>query len=139
MSDVTVADDNDETETDSAAQIGAEDATNSKRRETKQRAQRRQQLEGEQFWRQIFCSEVGRREMWRLIAGPEGAHAFETRFMAGPAGIPDPNASWHARGEQDFGLRLYHAWLRDNPAGIALMHAENDPRFSVTRRRKASE
>jgi hypothetical protein len=78
--------------------------------------------------------------MWRIIAGTGSCHAFETRFACGPNGFPDDRAAWYGRGEQDMGLRLYHEWMRRDPAAIALMHQENDVRFIKPRgrRRRAS-
>ena len=122
---------------DSAAP--APEAVNSRKHERKESRIRREQQEADQFWKSVYDSEVGRREMWRLIAGPDGAHAFETRFPVGPSGVPDANAAWHAKGEQDFGLRLYHACLKRNPQSVALMHQENDHRFVETIRRKTGE
>jgi hypothetical protein len=93
-------------------------------------------LEADAFWTMVLGSEVGRREMWRIIAGSAACHAFETRFACGPNGFPDDRAAWYGRGEQDMGLRLYHEWMRRDPAAIALMHQENDVRFIKPRGRR---
>ena len=117
----------------------APESVNSRKHERKESRIRREQQEADQIWKFVYDSEVGRREMWRLIAGADGAHAFETRFPVGPSGVPDANAAWHAKGEQDFGLRLYHACLKRNPQSVALMHQENDHRFAEPIRRKTGE
>lgn len=93
-------------------------------------------LEADAFWKMVLGSVVGRREMWRIIGGSGACHSFETRFACGPTGFPDDRAAWYARGEQDMGLRLYHEWMRRDPAAIALMHQENDHRFRKTRGRR---
>lgn len=99
------------------------------RRESKKDRAERERREADNFWRDCLSSVIGRRELWLLAAGATGAHAFETRFASGPNGFPDPNATWHAKGEQDFGLRLYHQWLRLDPSAVSKMHHENDVRF----------
>lgn len=91
----------------------------------------RESAEADSFWKSILASPIGRRELWRLFCGSGGAHGFETRFPAGSVGFPDANAAWYARGEQDFGLRLYHHWLRLDPISVGKMHAENDVRFAA--------
>lgn len=127
--------DNDER---SAARIGdaerailGADPTQTKplKRETKAQRIERELREADNFWRGILATVIGRRELWRIACGSGGAHAFETKFPAGPTGFPDANAAWHARGEQDFGLRLYHHWLQLDPAAVGQMHRENDSRF----------
>lgn len=126
-----------EDEQASAAVPGAADSigTDKPRRESNERKTRR---EIDAFWDFVFDTPVGRAEMWKLI-GPQGAHAFESRFMSGAVGFPDTNATWYARGEQDFGLRLYHAWLLRNPLKVALMHQENDTRFTKPKRRRGDK
>ncbi len=105
------------------------DASSPREHEKASRRQEREAREADSFWRSVLGSEVGRREMWRLIAGSGGAHAFEARFPSSEAGVPYPEAAFYERGVQDFGLRIYHAWLLRDPAAVALMHAENDARF----------
>lgn len=97
-----------------------------RRRETRIQ---REEREADEFWRGVLSTEIGRREMWKLIADTDAGHAFETRFPSGPMGFPDPNAAWYERGQQDFCLRLYQAWLRRDPAAVHKMHEEHDPRF----------
>ena len=99
---------------------------------------RREQREALSFWRAVLETEVGRREMWRKLFAAESSHAFETRFLSGPSGVPDPSASWYSRGEQDLGLRLFHTLQGICPEGVLLMQQENDPRF-VKPKRKTGE
>jgi len=91
---------------------------------------KREQREADEFWRACLSTPIGRRECWRLIAAEDAAHAFQTHFRAGPSGVPDKYATWYAKGEQDFGLRLYQRWLMLDVALVALMHKENDHRFA---------
>jgi hypothetical protein len=123
---------------DSAAQpsdaekeiLGLNDIPPKQKRESKKDRIGREQREADNFWRECLSNVVGRRELYRIAA--VAAHAFETKFPAGAVGFPDANAAWYLRGEQDFGLRLYHHWLRLDPANVAKMHAENDPRFQAS-------
>lgn len=86
-----------------------------------------QQREADRFWQGVFQSEVGRREMWRLLSE---AHPFETSFACGPNGFPQPEATWFKAGEQALGLRIYQAWLQKHPLEVMAMHREHDPRFA---------
>lgn len=95
----------------------------------------RETREAELFWQGVFDDRVGRREMWKLLFGADSTHAFNTDFSVSPTGIPDPNAAWYRRGEQDFGLRQYHKWQAIAPVGVLLMHQEHDPRFAKSKRR----
>lgn len=104
-----------------------------RRRETRRA---REDREREEFWKDVFRSAVGRREIWRMLFTGDGTHPFETRFPAGPVGFPDPNAAWYSRGEQDFGLRLYHSLLQIDRAGVLRMQDEHDPRFTKPKRPK---
>ena len=115
--------------------VPARDLEELRRYERKKDRRRREEREGDSFWIAVFESKAGRREMWRLCSA--GLHAFETRFAVTPTGMPDNNATWHAKGEQDVGLRLYHEWIRRFPEKVALMHHENDPRFRKSKPRKA--
>lgn len=91
-----------------------------------ERRQKREAREAEEFWRAVFSTPVGRREIWRLL---DEAGAFETRFACTPAGFPDPKATWFHYGQRELGQRLYQGWLFRLPDEIRLMHAENDRRF----------
>lgn len=76
------------------------------------------------FWRQVFSTEIGRREMWGIL---ESGHAFDERFLAGPTGFPQTEATWCQAGEQRLAFRLYRSWMCLDPDGVALMLRENDP------------
>lgn len=81
----------------------------------------------DEFWRGVMSTDVGRREMWNLIAVQ--GHAFETPFAVGPNGFPQPDATMWRAAEQAFGLRLYQSLLMLAPEETHLMHRECDPRF----------
>lgn len=87
---------------------------------------KREAREAREFWVGVLKDPIGRRELWRLFCGPNGGHAFETRFAAGPAGFPDSNATWYERGVQDFALRAYRYWITLDPAAVVAMHKENE-------------
>ena len=78
------------------------------------------------FWQRIFGTEVGRRELWRVL---ESAGTFQTPFACGPTGFPQPEATWFRAGQQELGLRLFFSWQRLDPGGVLLMQQEHDPRF----------
>lgn len=86
-----------------------------------------QEREGDRFWQELFQSEVGRREMWKLLAT---MHPFDTTFACGPNGFPQPEATWFKAGEQQIGLRIYQTWLAKYPLEVMAMHKEHDPRFA---------
>ena len=121
--------DDDETEPAPADQRTVDSGTK-RGRESQKRRIERERKESDRWWRDQLASPIGRRELWNIACGSDSAHAFETRFAAGPAGVPDEYATWYAKGEQDLGLRLYHKWLLLDPLSVAAMHAENDPRFA---------
>ncbi|SDD94849.1 hypothetical protein SAMN05216337_1017127 [Bradyrhizobium brasilense] len=107
-----------------------DDAASPKQHENKRRRIAREKQEALDFWRAVFASEVGRREMFALL---QSAHTFEERFACGPNGFPQPEATWFQAGEQAFGQRLYQSWARDHRAAVLLMHDENDARFVTTK------
>ena len=91
--------------------------------------------EASDFWRRALGSEVGRRELWGVLAS---AHAFDERFACGPNGFPQPEATWFEAGQQALGFRLYLSWLRLAPEGVGLMMAENHPALADPKRRPPS-
>lgn len=101
---------------------------------------RRETRDGDQMWRSVLGTEVGRRELWKIL---REAGTFEDRFaLAGQLQMPVGEQTWFHAGEKSFGLRLYHQWLKIDHQNIYLMHLENDPRFSVPRppsRKRRSE
>lgn len=111
-------------------------ATNNETQRQRNERIEREKLEGDVFWKQVFASPVGRREMWRMLAQ---LHPFEERFGVTPAGFPCPEKSWFHAGEQSFGLRLYHSWCALDRPAVFLMHDEHDQRFAKPKpkRRKA--
>ncbi len=88
---------------------------------------RTRKREDDAFWAGLFSTQVGRRAMWSIL---ESAHAFAPTFACGPTGVPQPEATWFHAGEQQLGQRLYQGWLLRHTEQVALMHAENDPRFA---------
>lgn len=88
--------------------------------------------EAADFWRRALGSEVGRRELYSILAD---AHAFQERFGCGPNGFPQPEETWFHAGEQAQGFRLYLSWLRLAPESVQLMMQENYPALAVPKRR----
>jgi len=90
------------------------------------RGQRRRQAvereEARRFWREVFASEIGRREMWGLL---QAAHTFSPVFACGPNGFPQAEATWYEAGQQGFGQRLWRTWLQFDPEGVVRMMQEN--------------
>lgn len=89
--------------------------------------QKRAEQERASLWRAVLNDRVGRAEIWRLLA-VEG-RAFNVDFSFGPVGVPDPLASWHNLGRQQFAMRFYHDLLRYDFENVRLMHIEHDSRF----------
>jgi hypothetical protein len=104
-------------------QFDAGEPTQVKRRERKAALQER---EARQFWERIFATELGRREMFKLL---RDCKAFETEFACGPNGFPQPEATWFKAGQSDWGRRMRETWLVQHTDAFALMLRENDPRF----------
>lgn len=104
-------------------QASSVDTAQHKRRETK--AKRKEREDREFFW-MVVSSETGRRFLHSIL---KEAHAFETRFAAGPSGVPDPLASWMHFGEQQLGQRLYQTWHLKAPEQVMLMLRENEPKY----------
>jgi len=78
------------------------------------------------FWSGVLSTEIGRREIWRLL---NDGHAFDERFACGPNGFPQPEATWFQAGESSFARRLYLTLARIDRAATLRMHDENDHRF----------
>ena len=83
--------------------------------------------EGHAFWRQVFATEVGRREMWGLL---QAGHWTETRFAVGPNGFPQVESTWFAAGEQALAQRLHDTWDIIDHEGVYRMKCEYDPRYA---------
>lgn len=83
--------------------------------------------EAVQFWSDCLKSQIGRRELWKLL---QSAHTFEDRFACGPNGFPQVEATWFQAGEKAFGQRLWLTLQKYDLAGIMLMHSEHDDRLA---------
>lgn len=94
------------------------------------------QQETDEFWKAVLKDRIGRRTIWGLL---QAGHVFETKFACGPNGFPQSEATWYAKGEQDFALRLYHNLLRLDLTGVHLMHSEHDPRFVTPKLRPSTK
>jgi len=90
--------------------------------------QKQREEEARLFWRAVFATAIGRREMWGIL---QAGHAFEERFACGPNGFPQEAATWCEAGEQRLAFRLYRSWLRFEPEGVQLMMRENDPALAT--------
>ena len=83
--------------------------------------------EQRQFWRDVMSTDVGRREMWALLAGV--THLFETRFANSPSGAPDHMATMALLGQQMVGQAIHDTLFRYARESTLLMHDEHDRRF----------
>lgn len=61
--------------------------------------------EASDFWRAVLSTEVGCREMYKVLHTL--AHAFDPPFAASPAGFPDPNATFYKAGQVSVGQAIY--------------------------------
>jgi hypothetical protein len=93
----------------------------------KRKRAKRASDKAEEFWKGVLSTETGRREMWNLVAG---THAFEDRFLCGPNGFPQPEATWYEAGKRDWGQGFFHMLVKYDRAGSFLMLDEHDPRFA---------
>ena len=123
--------DGEEFRTIDAGDTGPDENTKPRKRESRADIEAR---ETAIFWHNVLADPVGRRELYRIICG--AGHSFETRFVTSN-GLPNPEATWHARGEQDFALRLYHEFMRRDPAAAVQMLLEHDPRFASPEPKRA--
>lgn len=87
---------------------------------------KREEAERAEFWRSIFSSEVGRREMWGLLGrlGP-----FKPQMGTTPIGFPDERTTWMHLGVLLVGQHIYQEWFGLHPDLTLLMRQENDPAF----------
>ena len=113
-------------EVSSQDDLDIDDSGNKKSNLEKGKRLKAEQKEAENFWKEVLGSEIGRREIWKIILE---SHAFEERFACGPNGFPQTEATWFHAGEQAFGLRLYHSLMKIDAENIFKMHKENDFRF----------
>jgi hypothetical protein len=104
--------------------VAADDLETERRRRTRIK---REYDEAVAFWSHALSTEVGRREIWRLL---ESAHTFEDRFACGPNGFPQVEATWFQAGEKAFGQRLWLTLQKYDITGVLRMHSELDPRLA---------
>lgn len=86
---------------------------------------KRSEAERAEFWRGVFSSEIGRREMWAFL---EQLHPFNSMFGTTPAGGSDERATWMHLAEQLAGQEIYQRWFGMEPDLVTLMRQENDRR-----------
>jgi hypothetical protein len=96
---------------------------------------KREASEATAFWLQVFSSEVGRREMWKLL---DTMHYDRERFVYTPGGHSAPEATWAEAGIQRLGFQLYRKWMALAPERVMEMLREHDPalRAPVPRNRR---
>lgn len=95
--------------------------------ERKRKTRIRQEFdEATVFWKSILGTEVGRREIWKLLSD---SHTFEDRFACGPNGFPQVEATWFQAGEKSFGQRFWLTLQRYDVDSVLLMHREHDARL----------
>ena len=123
-----MADDDDVPTADNPAAASAVDLPDQRRRRRKKESEAEK---GARFWREIFETEIGRREMWAILA----AVKWESDdFTVTAVGFPDPNATWFNAGRHSYARHLFMSWLRVAPEGVMKMLSEHDPRFMVAKR-----
>lgn len=88
------------------------------------RGAKRADDERAEFWRGTLGTEIGRREMYALIAT---MHFDKERFVESTNGSPVREATWAELGIQRIGFQLYRKWLGLAPDEVLLMLRENDP------------
>lgn len=88
------------------------------------------------FWREIFATTIGRRELWKLLQAsqPDG-DVFTPPFACGPNGFPQPEATWMRAGQYALGQHIWRYWLEHAPDGAVLMLEEHDRRIAAARKR----
>ncbi len=105
----------------------AADVDEAKKLEDLRRLQEHQALA---FWRGVFSSEVGRREMYGILkeTGLYGGVVHWSR----PNGAPDHYATQYHNGRRDLGFRFFLNWSRLDREGVFKMLDENDAAFMKT-------
>jgi len=95
---------------------------------------KREAEEARLFWKSVFATPVGRREVWAILAN---LRTFDNnRFANGPNGFPQESATWYYRGEQDAGFRIFRSLEKIDMSGFALMRKEHDPFLSEPPKRR---
>jgi hypothetical protein len=108
--------------------LGApDDAASTKGLKRKRKRKADVEREAVAFWKSVFATRAGRREMYALLAD---SGLFATPFAVGPNGFPQPEATWYKAGQHAFGQRLFFQWTRIDRARVFLMLDEHDPYFA---------
>ena len=116
-----------------APTVNAADPVEQRRRATRAELEDR---EAKEFWRTVFASEIGRREMWKLL---EFHHPFSTQHRVAPNGFPAEMASLMALGEQQLGVRIYRWWQTIDRDGVMRMELENAADMQPPKRRRGKK
>lgn len=82
------------------------------------------------FWRTVFSTEAGRREMYKLL---DRTGAFGVIHRSSPNGSPAPLATEYYNGQRDLGLAFFLEWTLRDRAAVFLMLDENDPKFMAAK------
>jgi len=81
-----------------------------------------------EFWSRSLRDPVGGQILFNLL---RELHVFEdAQFGCGPNGFPQPEATWHAAGQRDFGLRLYRTLIKHDREAVFALHDRFDPLFA---------
>jgi hypothetical protein len=120
----------DEPEDDDAAPT--EQPTSDASKSTTAKKQRIKQLteweKARDFWSRSLRDDAGGEIIWSLL---KDLHVFDDEmFACGPNGFPQPEATWHARGQRDFGLRLYRTLVKFDRDAVFALHDRKDPLFT---------
>ena len=80
------------------------------------------------FWSRSLRDPAGGKILWNML---RDLHVFEDElFACGPNGFPQPGATEHARGQRDFGLRLYRTLVKFDREAVFALHDHHDPLFA---------
>ena len=121
--------DDDGEEMDNAAELGNIQA--------RMRRNRRNAVADASFWKACLSEPRGRRAMWAMLqaAGTfHGPRVGETR-----SGAPVDALTWYYLGQKDYGIAIWEALMRIDPASVVLMHSEADERAKKAARKAAKE
>lgn len=84
-----------------------------------------------EFWSRTLRDPTGGTILWNML---RDLHVFEDeQFACGPNGFPAPGATEHARGQRDFGMRLYRTLIRFDREAVFALHDQHDPFFAPPR------
>lgn len=108
-------------------------ATSAKQQRIKQLTDREKARE---FWSRVLRDPVGGLVIFNML---RDLHVFsDEHFACGPNGFPSVEATYHARGQRDFGLRLYRTLILHDREAVFALHDRHDSAFARpdTRRKK---